>query len=140
MPRRRAESRTEVVVLRRRRCAVPAGNGRLCVRCARQCNAVDFSLEKRDAWINGALGAVHIQSRTDLPEFDIRRLSRRIDAVVVFGHVVMVIEFKVGEKTIRKASEDTSELAMDFMDVLFCSCCAASCSPRNILQRSMRLL
>lgn len=39
-------------------------------------------------------------------EFNIPRMGRRIDAVILIGPVVFVIEFKVGEKTIDRAAID----------------------------------
>jgi hypothetical protein len=37
-------------------------------------------------------------------EFDIPRMGRRIDVVVIGGAVVFVIEFKVGAKTVNRAA------------------------------------
>lgn len=39
-------------------------------------------------------------------EFDIPRLGRRVDAVAVLGHVVFVIEFKVGATAVLRADLD----------------------------------
>ncbi len=39
-------------------------------------------------------------------EFNIPRMGRRIDAVLLIGPVVFVIEFKVGESTFDRAAVD----------------------------------
>ena len=71
----------------------------------------DFSLlpTQRDTWLAqivflrrelvGLSGAVFL-------EFNIPRMGRRIDVVLVIGPVVFVIEFKVGEKTFDRAAID----------------------------------
>jgi hypothetical protein len=61
---------------------------------------------QRDAWLeeiailkrslDGVSGVVFL-------EFDVPRIGSRIDAVVISGPVVFVIEFKVGEKTVHTA-------------------------------------
>jgi len=68
-------------------------------RMARQ-NSFDLTLTQRDAWLKQAeilqrvlghhTGALYL-------EFSIPRMGRRIDAVVIIGSVVFVLEFKVGE-------------------------------------------
>lgn len=75
---------------------------------ARNC---DFALipTQRDAWLaqieflrsqlSGLSGSVFF-------EFNIPRMGRRIDTVLVIGAVVFAIEFKVGEKTFDRASID----------------------------------
>src|SRR5262249_45444033 len=64
---------------------------------------------QRDAWLGqisllqdclvGLSGAL-------LLEFNIPRMGRRIDAVVLIGAVVFVIEFKVGESVFERAAVD----------------------------------
>jgi hypothetical protein len=75
---------------------------------ARSC---DFALipTQRDAWLaqieflrsqlSGLSGSVFF-------EFNIPRMGRRIDAVLVIGPVVFAIEFKVGEKTFDRSAID----------------------------------
>ena len=72
-------------------------------------NAFDSVLLQRDAWIeqtqllkqtlSGFEGKIYF-------EFDIPRMGRRIDAVVIIGSVIFVIEFKVGAKSYGSADLD----------------------------------
>jgi len=78
--------------------------GRLATNC-------DFALipSQREAWIDqiellrsslqGVTGTLFL-------EFNIPRMGRRIDAVLLTGPVVFVIEFKVGETTFDRAAID----------------------------------
>ena len=78
--------------------------GRLAANC-------DFALlpTQRDAWqgqltvlrssLLGLTGSLFL-------EFNIPRMGRRIDAVILVGPVVFVVEFKVGEKTFDRAAVD----------------------------------
>ena len=70
----------------------------------------DVTATQRDAWISEitvlqaalrgyAEGAVFL-------EFVVPRLGKRIDAVVVLRHLILVIEFKVGEKTFTRSARD----------------------------------
>ena len=71
----------------------------------------DFAVEpaQRDAWVaqfkvleaslKGLTGSLFL-------EFNIPRMGRRIDAVVLVGPVVFVVEFKVGESTFDRAALD----------------------------------
>lgn len=71
----------------------------------------DFALipTQRDAWIaqieflrtnlKGLTGSLFL-------EFNIPRMGRRIDAVLLIGPVIFVVEFKVGEKAFDRASRD----------------------------------
>jgi hypothetical protein len=71
-------------------------------RMARQ-NDFDLTGTQREAWLEQAAilgrvlanraGAIYL-------EFTIPRMGRRIDAVVIIGPVVFVLEFKVGERTV----------------------------------------
>jgi hypothetical protein len=64
---------------------------------------------QRDAWIaeinilqgclQGVRGSVYL-------EFNIPRMGRRADAVVLIGPVAFVIEFKVGERAFERAAEE----------------------------------
>jgi hypothetical protein len=65
--------------------------------------------EQKDAWLyqlgflkthlSGLTGSLYL-------EFDIPRMGRRIDAVVLSGPVVFVVEFKVGEREFERAALD----------------------------------
>ena len=71
----------------------------------------DFAIDtpQRDAWIRqigilqfalkGLSGAIFF-------EFNIPRMGRRIDVVLLVGSVVFAIEFKVGEKTFDRSAID----------------------------------
>src|ERR1035437_765454 len=80
-------------------------------------NDFDLVFTQRDAWIeqinflrsvlNGLNGAIFL-------EFNIPRMGRRIDAVLLIGPVVFVVEFKVGEtKFERAAVEQVWDYALD---------------------------
>jgi hypothetical protein len=83
---------------------------------ARQ-NDFDLTGTQRDAWLEqGAIlkrvlerytGAIYM-------EFTIPRMGRRIDAVVIIGPVIFVIEFKVGETTFHGQDvEQVVDYALD---------------------------
>ncbi|MEO7300858.1 MAG: DUF2075 domain-containing protein [Verrucomicrobiota bacterium] len=69
----------------------------------------DVITTQRDTWLSqieilrchlaGLSGAISL-------EFNIPRMGRRIDAVLIVGHVVFVVEFKVGEKLFDRAAID----------------------------------
>ena len=75
---------------------------------ARQ-NPFDLTLAQRDAWLEQAeilqralvryTGALYL-------EFSIPRMGRRIDAVVIIGPMMFVLEFKVGEDTFTSQDID----------------------------------
>lgn len=77
----------------------------------RLANKNEFALlpTQRDAWLaqisllqdqlSGLTGSVFL-------EFSIPRMGRRVDAVVLIGPVVFVLEFKVGERTFDRAGVD----------------------------------
>ena len=80
-------------------------------------NDFDLISTQRDAWIeqiqflrsalNGLPGAIFL-------EFNIPRMGRRIDAVLLIGPVVFVVEFKVGEKEFERAAvEQVWDYALD---------------------------
>jgi hypothetical protein len=64
---------------------------------------------QRDAWLQEIAilkDSLHGLDGTLFLEFNIPRMGKRIDAVVVAGAVVFVIEFKVGEKHFTRADLD----------------------------------
>lgn len=64
---------------------------------------------QRDAWLQEIAilkGALQGLEGTLFLEFNIPRMGKRIDAVVVSGAMVFVIEFKVGEKHFTRADLD----------------------------------
>lgn len=75
-------------------------------------NNFDLSQPQRDAWVDqlpllrSALAPYAGRGRVFL-EYEIPRLGKRVDAVVIIDHVVFVIEFKVGEskETLKNAIE-----------------------------------
>ena len=78
-----------------------ADRNEIFARMARR-NDFDLTGTQRDAWLEEAeilqralarhTGALYL-------EFTIPRMGRRIDAVVIIGPVIFVLEFKVGEQT-----------------------------------------
>lgn len=74
-----------------------------------ECGEFALIPTQRDAWIgqlnilrtclDGLVGAIFL-------EFNIPRMGRRIDAVLLVGPVVFVVEFKVGESTFDRAARD----------------------------------
>ena len=74
-----------------------------------QCGEFTLIPTQRDAWIrqisilqeclSGLSGAIFL-------EFNIPRMGRRIDAVLLVGPVVFVVEFKVGEFAFHSAGRD----------------------------------
>jgi hypothetical protein len=69
----------------------------------------DMTQAQRDAWVgqNEALAAALAgQQGTIHLEFSIPRMGRRIDAVVIIGPVVFVVEFKVGAKKFEQQDID----------------------------------
>jgi hypothetical protein len=80
-------------------------------------NDFDLISTQRDAWIeqieflrsslNGLTGTLYL-------EFNIPRMGRRIDAVLLIGSVVFVVEFKVGESEFERAAfEQVWDYALD---------------------------
>src|SRR5262249_44903571 len=77
-------------------------------RMARQ-NDFDLTVSQREAWLEQTTilqkallrhaGAIYL-------EFIIPRMGRRIDAVVIIGAVIFVLEFKVGERDFRVPDVD----------------------------------
>src|SRR4051794_6805092 len=77
----------------------------------------DLILAQRDAWqdqidflrssLNGLVGHLFL-------EFNIPRMGRRIDAVLLIDQIVFVIEFKIGEKTFEQSAfEQVWDYALD---------------------------
>jgi hypothetical protein len=75
---------------------------------ARNCDFTLLSTQK-DAWL-AQIGILKTEltglSGSLLLEFNIPRMGRRIDAVLLIGPIVLVIEFKVGESGFDRASVD----------------------------------
>lgn len=63
--------------------------------------AWERSIQALRVALDGCPGEGHV-----LLEYDIPRLGRRVDAIVILGHVVFVIEFKVGETRFHSADID----------------------------------
>jgi schlafen family protein len=77
-------------------------------RMARE-NPFDLTLAQRDAWLAQAeiLQGVLAHYRGALYlEFSIPRMGRRIDALVILGPVIFVLEFKIGEGTFHAHDVD----------------------------------
>jgi len=71
----------------------------------------DFSVEptQRDAWVTQITTLQDLL--IDIPgrvyfEYGIPRMGKRVDVVIVSGHVIYVIEYKVGEKHFTTAATD----------------------------------
>jgi hypothetical protein len=81
-------------------------------------NDFDLTGTQRDAWLEqaevlqrvlaGHLGALYL-------EFTIPRMGRRIDALVIIGSVVFVLEFKVGERAF--SSQDVDQVVDYALDL-----------------------
>ena len=80
-------------------------------------NAFDVTPFQRDAWIEqtkilkralaGHSGQIYL-------EFSIPRMGKRIDALVIIGPVIFVIEFKIGESKFLQADIDqVTDYALD---------------------------
>ena len=94
-------------------------SGTLSEFCAADCDVVfgrmarhnDFDLiaTQREAWLEQATILQKVLSRhagAIYLEFIIPRMGRRIDAVVIIGAVIFVLEFKVGEREFRMQDLD----------------------------------
>src|ERR1043165_4031740 len=71
----------------------------------------DFALEQtqRQAWllqIEVLKEALASFNGTILFEYSIPRMGRRVDVVLIIGHVVFVLEFKVGEREFLQSAVD----------------------------------
>src|ERR1700694_3470783 len=65
-------------------------------------NDFDLTGTQRNAWLQQAAILQEVLARLTgsiYLEFTIPRMGRRIDAVVIIGPVIFVLEFKVGERT-----------------------------------------
>ena len=77
----------------------------------------DLVLAQRDAWVQ-QIRFLH-SNLTDLVgtifmEFNIPRMGRRIDTVLLIGPVVFVVEFKIGETQFERAAiEQVWDYALD---------------------------
>ena len=77
-------------------------------RLARQ-NDFDLTTSQREAWLEQATILQNVlshQAGAIYLEFIIPRMGRRIDAVVIIGAVIFVLEFKVGEREFRMQDVD----------------------------------
>ena len=86
-------------------------------RMARE-NSFDLTLAQRDAWLEQAeiLQRVLIHHTGALYlEFSIPRMGRRIDALVIIGSVIFVLEFKIGEDTF--SSQDVDQVVDYALDL-----------------------
>jgi DUF2075 family protein len=73
----------------------------------------DIELNQSNAWQEQIQLLKQIKLPTDLAdsaklyfEYTIPRLGRRVDVILIFGHVLFVVEFKVGEKTFTASALD----------------------------------
>lgn len=85
-------------------------------------SAGDVELTQRNAWLK----QVRILQSTVFPdelipaariyfELNVPRLGRRVDVVLLIGHVLFVVEFKVGESAFSRAALDqVYDYALDF--------------------------
>ena len=72
-------------------------------------NDFDLTGTQRDAWLEEAELLQRVLARHTgalYLEFTVPRMGRRIDAVVIIGPVIFVLEFKVGERTFSSQDED----------------------------------
>lgn len=81
-------------------------------------NSFDVNLSQRDAWVEqtkilkneliiGYQGKIYF-------EYDIPRMGRRIDALIIIDSVIFIIEFKIGAKVYEVADLDqTTDYALD---------------------------
>jgi Uncharacterized conserved protein (DUF2075) len=94
----------------------PANPNEIFARMARA-NDFDLTGTQREAWLEeaailqrvlaGQTGAIYL-------EFTIPRMGRRIDAIVIIGPVIFVLEFKIGEQIFSAADLDqVTDYALD---------------------------
>ena len=87
-------------------------------RLARQ-NDFDLTTSQREAWLEQATILQQVllshQAGAIYLEFIIPRMGRRIDAVVIIGAVIFVLEFKVGERDFR--TEDVDQVVDYALDL-----------------------
>lgn len=77
-------------------------------RLARQ-NDFDLTTSQREAWLEQSTILQNVlshQAGAIYLEFIIPRMGRRIDAVVIIGAVIFVLEFKIGERDFRMQDVD----------------------------------
>jgi hypothetical protein len=85
-----------------------ADRNEIFARMARR-NDFDLTGTQRDAWLEEAELLQRVLARHTgalYLEFTVPRMGRRIDAVVIIGPVIFVLEFKVGEQTFSSQDED----------------------------------
>ena len=81
-------------------------------------NDFDLTGTQRDAWLEQAEILKHVlvsQQGSIYLEFTIPRMGRRIDALVIIGPVIFVLEFKVGEEVF--SSEDVDQVVDYALDL-----------------------
>ena len=81
-------------------------------------NDFDLTGTQRDAWLEEAELLQHVLARHTgalYLEFTVPRMGRRIDAVVIIGSVIFVLEFKVGERTF--SSQDVDQVVDYALDL-----------------------
>jgi hypothetical protein len=86
-------------------------------RMARR-NDFDLTGTQRDAWLEEAEVLRRVLARHSgalYLEFNIPRMGRRIDALVIIGPVIFVLEFKVGEQTF--SSQDVDQVVDYALDL-----------------------
>jgi hypothetical protein len=69
----------------------------------------DLAITQRDAWLSQIAFLQSNLTGLDgllLFEFNIPRMGRRIDAVILIGPIAFIIEFKVGETTFERSAMD----------------------------------
>jgi len=74
----------------------------------------EFAIEptQRDAWLKqievlrNALGPLSLNDGLVAFEFSVPRVGKRIDVLLVLGHIVVVVEFKVGEEEFTASATD----------------------------------
>lgn len=83
-------------------------------------HSFDLSMLQRDAWIEQTQILKSVLCKYDgniYFEFSIPRMGRRVDAVVIIGAVIFVIEFKVGGKMYESADRDqVMDYALDMQN------------------------
>ena len=81
-------------------------------------NDFDLTGTQRDAWLEEAELLERVLARHTgalYLEFTVPRMGRRIDAVVIIGPVIFVLEFKVGERTF--SSQDVDQVVDYALDL-----------------------
>jgi hypothetical protein len=94
-----------------------ADRNEIFARMARK-NDFDLTGTQRDAWLEEAELLQRVLARHTgalYLEFTVPRMGRRIDAIVIIGPVIFVLEFKVGEQTF--SSQDVDQVVDYALDL-----------------------